>query len=161
MALFENLYRQFCDNQFTDLRLVSGLTGDAVLAHCLILASAVPPLGKILRDFVKDGQSDEEITMLCPEVSLLDLRKAVTEIYCALTSMKVVSDEVRSSWAKVFGCDPHIGTEDRTDNEGELEEVVDIDSADEEDSPKEGPEDDDLQVEEVFTRLFIFSPWTE
>ncbi len=149
MALFENLYRQFCDSQFTDLRLVSGLTGDEVLAHCLILASAVPPLGKILRDHVKAAQGHEDVTLLCPEVSLLDLRKVVTEIYCALTSEDVVSDEVRSTWAKVFGCETYPESTESTDGTDDEEESEGrIDTQDEEDS-----EDDDFQVEEVFSRF--------
>jgi hypothetical protein len=161
MALFENLYRQFCEQQFIDLRLVSGLNGDEVLAHCLILASAVPPLGEILSDYVRDGQTEDEITIMCPDVSSSDLKKVVTEIYNSLTSSAPVPAEVRSSWSKVLGHDTYSQTSDHMDVLDDEERVPERDVNSEDQVAVEDSQDDDsfdeFQVEEVFSRYLTFA----
>jgi len=153
-TLFENLYRQFCESQFTDLDLVSGLTGKTVSAHCLILASAVPTLGNILRDHEKLYQSADKLTVVCPDVSLDNLKKIVKEIYTALISSNVITQNDQARWEQALGC----GKEQALDVSLGIEVDEDEISDNEHFFCEGDSSNNEFQIEEVFSRFkFLFS----
>ncbi len=108
MEFFKTIYDFYNESKFMDLKIVSGLDGQEIRAHSIVIASAIPGLSEVLSEHYND-KWDEEPTLLFPESSGPDLKTVVTEIYTSLIEEAEIGLEKISFWSNIF-CTSGIST---------------------------------------------------
>ena len=101
MEFFQTITSFYREGKFLDLKIVSGLDGQEVRAHCLVIVSAVPGLFDILSEYMNEGTEDET-TLVLSDSSGSELAQVVSEIYSALIQEVQVPPDKVKAWADTF-----------------------------------------------------------
>ena len=101
MDIFGSIHNFFNKKSFFDVKLKSGLDGQEVFGHCLVLASAVPGFGQLLLERFND---DDDVTVVFPDLAGQELQTAVDEIYSSLVEELEVDVERLKSWSERLCC---------------------------------------------------------
>jgi hypothetical protein len=101
MEFFQTIYSFFREGKFLDLKIISGLDGQEIKAHSLVIVSAVPGLFNILSEYMDEGTEDDT-TLLLSDSSGSELEQIISDIYSALIDEAEVAPEKVRAWADTF-----------------------------------------------------------